>query len=232
MSDQPPSDQPRLAVVHLPVGALEPNPWNPNRMDDETLAKLTAYLKAEGLIQPLVVRPHPDAADRYQILGGFHRWSVCKDKLGYTEVPCVVVAVDDRRAKILTVNLNELSGEAAPHLLAELIHDLHRDTTLDDLATLLPYSERELADSLELLKLPAGLDLELERQAAAHRDGAPTVVTFVVDTPAPVEEAVALVADGLEGKNRRGRALEAICRAFLAEHRPPAAAPADAQPAA
>lgn len=211
-------DPARLALQYLPVDALEPNPWNPNVMDRETEAKLTAYLKAEGLVLPLVVRPHPEHENRYQILGGEHRWRVCKDKLGYPEVPCSVVQLDDRRAKLLTVNLNELGGDPSPERLAELIHDLNRDTTLADLETPLPYNQRELADPLELLKLPAGLELQLEEAARAHRDGAPKVLTFVMDEAEPVEAAVAQIAGALEGKNRRGRALVLLAQAWLAEH--------------
>lgn len=204
-----------LTVVHLPVDALVPNPWNPNRMDDTMRAKVRAYVQQEGLVQPLVVRVCPDDSALYQILGGYHRWLICKEDLGYTEVPCVVVDVDDRRAKVLTVNLNDLGGQSVPHLLAELVHDLHRDTSLDDLATLLPYDSRELADSLELLKLPAGLDLQLEAEAAAHADGAPKMLTFLVDEAEPVNAAIERLAGTLEGKNRRGRALVAICREYL-----------------
>lgn len=228
----PAETPPPLAVVQLPVGALVPNPWNPNRMDEPTRAKVRAYVRQEGLVQPLVVRPHPEEPDRYQILGGYHRWLICKEDLGYAEVPCVVVQMDDRRAKVLTVNLNELGGDPVPHLLAELVHDLTRDTSLEDLATLLPYDQRELADHLELLKLPAGLELQLEEEAKAHADGAPKMLTFLVDEADPVNEAVELVAGVLEGKNRRGRALVQICRDHLLRAAPasPPEAPAEASP--
>ena len=69
---------PALVVVQLPVDALEPNPWNPNVMDQTTRAKLSAYLRLRGLLQPLVVRPLPYAPGRYQLLGGYHRWLLCK----------------------------------------------------------------------------------------------------------------------------------------------------------
>jgi len=217
-----------MLVVHLAVDALEPNPWNPNRMDASTRDKLRAYLQREGLVQPLVVRPHPETEDRYQILGGFHRWQLCKDELGYTEVPCVVLELDDRRAKVLTVNLNELSGEPVPHLLAELLHDLNRDTSLDDLATQLPYEMRQLQDSLELLKLPDGLELRLQREVQEHEDGSPTSLTFVVDEAEPIDEALGRAVETLEGKNRRGRALTLICRHYLSSLPEPAPAPVEA----
>ena len=201
-----------LQIVHLPVGELRPNPWNPNRVAPEMMHKLREYLRKEGLVQPLVVRRMPD---HYQILGGFHRWSLCKDELGYTEVPCVVLDVDEKRAKLLTVNLNELSGDPVPHLMAALVHDLSRDTSLEDLSTLLPYSESELLDFEELLKLPDGLAAWVEEEIAREKKEAPTVLTFVVERAEPVEAAVKHVMDGLDGKNRRGRALTVLAEAYL-----------------
>jgi len=212
-----PSAPPPLSIVELSTEALEPNPWNPNQMDPLTRAKLKAYLSAEGLVQPLVVRPHPDTAERYQILGGFHRWSLCAE-LGWEMVPCVVLEVDDRRAKILTVNLNELSGDPLPHLMAELLYDLNHDSSLEDLVTQLPYSLREMEDSLELLKLPSGLDLQLEKAVREHEAGSPTQLTFLVDEAQPVESAIEEIAEGLEGKNRRGRALVQLAQWYLAAH--------------
>lgn len=222
----------RLSIVHLPVGELRPNPWNPNRVPQETMHKLREYIRKEGLVQPLVVRRLKDC---YQILGGYHRWRICKDELGYADVPCVVVDVDDKRAKVLTVNLNELSGDPVPHLLAELIHDLGRDTSFDDLATMLPYSEAELRDFDELLKLPDGLDAFIEEQAEREAKDAPKVLSFVVDDAEPIERVVAHAVDRLEGKNRRGRALMLMARAYAeqqglsfeaeAENRPESGAP-------
>ncbi len=213
-----------LDVRLLPVGALTPNPWNPNRVDTRTFAKMKAYIQREGFVKPLVVRLHPDDAERYQIIDGEHRWKLAT-QLGLGEVPCVVLDVPDARAKMLTVNLNELGGQPAPDLLAELVHDLSRTTTLADLETLMPFSERELQDHLALLKLPAGLVLELEEEAAAHEGGAPKVITFVVEEASVVEDAIEHVVGTLEGRNRRGRALVAVCRAWLDAHPERSAAP-------
>ena len=98
-----------MEVVQIAIDRLIPNYWNANRMSKAMQKKLTAYLKREGLVEPLVVRPHPDEVGYFQILGGFHRWTICKDHLGYEVVPCVVVeGLDNKRAKILSVNLSEV----------------------------------------------------------------------------------------------------------------------------
>lgn len=226
----PPSPTaPAMEPVLVPVDRLDPNPWNPNRVDVRTMAKLRAQLRREGFVKPLVVRPHPDIPERWQLIDGEHRWRIARDDLQLTAVPCVVVQVDDRRARLMTVNLNELGGEAAPQALAELLHDLSKATKLEDLETELPFSMRELEDSLALLKVPSGLMLELEEQVKAHESQAPKVMNFVVDEARVVEEAIARVSEGMEGKNRRGRALTFLARSWLdAQPRPP---DADSAPA-
>ncbi len=204
-----------LNVVALPVADLDPNPWNPNRVDARTMAKLRAFLVREGFVKPLLVRPSPEEDGRYQILNGEHRWRIARDELEMEEVPGVIVEVDDHRARVLTVNLNELGGEPAPDALAQLVHDLALDASLADLETELPYSLRELEDSLALLKVPHGLALELDQAAKSHEDGAPQVLQFVVDEAEVVETTMGHLTEMLEGKNRRGRALVMLCRDWL-----------------
>ena len=204
----------RLEVVQIPVDKLRPNPWNVNRIPDDIYHKLREYLRREGLVEPLVVRAN---GEDYEILGGYHRWKICKEDLGYESVPCVVVDLDDRRAKILSVNLNELKGQSVPDLLAQLVHDLSKEVNLDDLATQLPYSKAELSDVLEVLRVPDGLKEFLDSEVEKAERERPQIVSFVVDDPEPVERAVAAAqARGGPGTTR-GRALLDICRAYTQE---------------
>jgi ParB-like chromosome segregation protein Spo0J len=200
----------KLTVTEIPVEKLTPNPWNPNRMSDEMRAKLKAYIQREGFVEPLVVRPLDDG---HQILGGFHRWRIAQD-LGYRTVPCVVVDLDDRRAKILSINLNEMKGQSLPSLLGALVHDLSRDLSLEDLETQLPYTLEELKDSLELLKIPDGLASFLDAEAAKHGRERPTILTFVVDDPDVVENAIEAVKVK-NGIGTRGNALVELARNYL-----------------
>jgi ParB family chromosome partitioning protein len=201
----------KLRVTEIEVGKLKPNPWNPNRMSDEMFHKLREYIKREGMVEPIVVRPDGDG---FEILGGYHRWLICKE-LRFDTVPCVVVELDDRRARILSINLNELKGQSLPQLLAELIHDLSREVTLDDLETQLPYSLSELKDSLEILKLPDGLDAWLEEEAARQERERPVILSFVVDDAEPVERALEEASSKHTAGLTRGRALVEIARAYL-----------------
>ena len=201
----------KLAVVEIGVEQLTPNPWNPNRMSEAMRRKLKAYLQREGFVEPLVVRP---LGGSYQILGGFHRWEIAKE-LNYRAVPCIVVDLDDQRAKILSVNLNEMKGQSLPTLLANLVHDLSKELVLEDLEKQLPYSLDELKDSLDLLKIPDGLDDFLRAEAQRQAGERPQILTFVVEDADAVERAIE-VAKREHGIGTRGTALVAIARAYTA----------------
>jgi len=200
-----------LTVQEIAVERLDPNPWNPNRVDPTIFAKLRAYIEREGFVEPLVVRAK---GDRYEILGGEHRHRVAKE-LGHETVPCVVVDVDDRRARILTVNLNELKGQSVPSLLAQLIHDLSKDASLADLETTLPYSLAELEDLQDLLRVPEGLDLQIAEEAERLERERPRVLSFVVS---PDQEQVVEEAIGAVSATSRGAALAHLAQSFLGDH--------------
>lgn len=210
-----------MRIVNLHVDLLDANPWNVNRMSKGMMKKLTAYLKREGLVEPIVVRPHPKYEGRYEILGGFHRWSICKDELGYEHVPCVIVELNDKRAKILSVNLNSMSGEPVPSLLSNLLHDLEQEMPLQDLEATLPFDQGEITDFLELMKIPEGFADELERDADQQDTEAPAVLTIVLDKKQQRlwDEAVDAAQDEVGGaRNPKARTLEVLATKYLAQN--------------
>ena len=210
-------DRKYLTITELLIDRLEPNPWNPNRMTPEIRQKLQLNLRRDGFVSPIVVRK---LGDRYQIVNGEHRWMIAK-KLGYGTVPCVVLEnLDNRRAKILTVNLNELGGDPVPALLAKLLHELEEQIPLAELAAVLPYDEAEIRDTLELLKLPEGLEEQIEREAAEEEAAAPEIVSFVVprEYVEIINRALGQAMDRLEGKNRRARGLVLMSEEYLEAH--------------
>ena len=57
----------------VPLDHVHAHPANPNVMSPERLAQLQARIEASGRYPPLVVRPHPDLVDEYQLLDGHQR---------------------------------------------------------------------------------------------------------------------------------------------------------------
>jgi hypothetical protein len=84
---------------------------------------------------------------------------------------------------------------------------------LEDLEKQLPYSLDELKDSLDLLKIPDGLEEFLKSEAARQARERPQILTFVVEDAAIVEAAIE-AAKKRQGVETRGAALITIAQAY------------------
>lgn len=84
----------------LPIDRLKPGKYQPRtRMDEDSLADLSLSIKAQGVIQPILVRvidPTP-GSERYEIIAGERRWRAAQ-LAGLTEVPVLVRAIPDEQA--------------------------------------------------------------------------------------------------------------------------------------
>jgi ParB/RepB/Spo0J family partition protein len=142
------------------------------------MKRLEADIKKRGIIYPLVVRPKEGG--RFGITDGEHRWMIAK-KLGHKTVPCFVREGDtDIDAKLQTINLNYLRGEAVPAKLAGVLHDLNRTITTGDLAGILPYDESKIVDTLDLLKMPTDIDTAVSAKAAQERKTEPVFISAMI----------------------------------------------------
>ena len=102
---------------NLPVDRLKPGKYQPRtQMDEASLAELAASIKAQGIMQPILVRavdPTP-GAERYEIVAGERRWRASQ-LAGLTEVPVLVRKIPDEQALAMALieniqreNLNPL----------------------------------------------------------------------------------------------------------------------------
>jgi ParB family chromosome partitioning protein len=81
----------------LPLSQLQPGRYQPRQLfSDEAISELTESIKAQGLIQPIAVRPLP-GGQTFEIIAGERRFRASK-KAGLTEIPVVVHDVDDKAA--------------------------------------------------------------------------------------------------------------------------------------
>ncbi len=198
------------------MDALHEHPRNANLMPEERRAKLRANIERHGgAYPPLVVRPHPQEADAYEVLDGHQRLAALRS-LGHDQALCFVWPCDDQTALVLLATLDRLEGEDAPHKRAALLQELTQLIPAADLAALLPEDEALIADTIALLDIDVeALAADLAAAETAARQG-DELLTFVVpptDAEA-IREAVKRVARQFTGNNRRGRALAQICRTF------------------
>lgn len=97
----------------LPVGTLQPGKYQPRtQMDPASLDELAASIRAQGLMQPILVRPLGN--DRYEIIAGERRWRAAQ-LAGLTEVPTLIREIPDEAALAMALieniqreNLNPL----------------------------------------------------------------------------------------------------------------------------
>jgi len=109
---------------HLPVEWIQPGRYQPRRdIQPEALEELAASIKAQGLMQPIVVRPLPEQQDRYEIIAGERRWRACQ-LAQLDRVPALIRDVADEAAIAMALieniqreNLNPMEEAMALHRL-------------------------------------------------------------------------------------------------------------------
>jgi len=198
-----------MNIQKIPIDKLIPNDWNPNHIKKAVMDKLRRYIKAQGSVLPIVARVHPKKKGYYQIIDGEHRHLIYKE-FGYADADCVVIEATDDQAKILTVNLNWMRGQAKPREYAKLIHDLSQLHSIDDLALILPDDKPALLDKLELLKLPDEFGADLKAKAQQdEKDKLQTISFQVTDEQKAVIEASLSTVDS----RHKGKALTDLVKA-------------------
>ena len=119
------------ALARLPLDLLQRGRYQP-RMDmrTETLAELADSIKAQGVVQPIVVRPvdtpGDGASQRYEIIAGERRWRAAQ-MAGLSEIPAVIRHIPDEAAIAMALieniqreNLNPLEeARALERLISE-----------------------------------------------------------------------------------------------------------------
>ena len=145
----------------LPVDAMVPGKYQPRRsMDDAKLEELASSIRAQGVIQPIVVREHVGADGKggrtYEIIAGERRWRASQ-RAGLSEIPVVVRVVDDRTvvamALIENIQREDLNPLEEATALSRLI--LEFDLTHQQAAEAVGRSRAAVSNLLRLLELPA-----------------------------------------------------------------------------
>lgn len=166
-----PKREQEAASSTLPVSSLRPNPGQPRRhFDEDALRELAASIKAQGIIQPLLVRPLA-GDDTYQIVAGERRWRAAQ-MAGLDYVPVYVRELSDKEVMAAALIENLQREDLNPIEEAEALQALREalDLTQEELAARLGKSRPAVANALRLLQLSAGAreDLQAGRISAGH----------------------------------------------------------------
>lgn len=142
-------------AMAVPVRRIVPNPHQP-RVDfkPEELAELAASIRANGLIQPIVVRPSAGGST-FELVAGERRFRAVQ-KLGWSEVPALVREVDDRTLLVLALVENIQREQLGPLEEAQGYAVLRDEygLTQGEIAEAVGKSRSTVANVLRLLGLP------------------------------------------------------------------------------
>ncbi len=167
----PPAKLPGDEFANLPLDLLQRGKYQPRvDMRQESLEELASSIKAQGIVQPIVVRPvegaAPGGSQRYEIIAGERRWRAAQIA-GLAVVPAVIRRVPDEAAIAMALieniqreNLNPLEEARA---LERLISEF--GITHQQAADAVGRSRAAVSNLLRLLELPDEVC-----QLVEHRD--------------------------------------------------------------
>ena len=128
---------PKTGLEEIPIEFIQPGKYQPRvYFAEESIAELSDSIKAQGIIQPIVLRPI--ANDRYEIIAGERRWRAAQ-LAGLAKVPAVIRTVDDDSA--LAMSLIE-------NIQREDLNPLEEATALQRLIDDFQFTHQEVADAV------------------------------------------------------------------------------------
>ena len=214
----------RLATLKL--DQLGPGRYQPRtKMDEASLQELAASIRAQGLMQPILVRPL--TKDRYEIIAGERRWRAAK-LAGLSEVPVVVRDVPDQAALAMALIENIQREDLNPLEEAQGVQRLVREFKLthQEAADAIGRSRTATTNLLRLLNLEKSVQQRMlegqidmgHARALLSLEGRrqDEVAKRVADRGMSVRETEKLVNDFLNppvrGKARRARTDRDVAR--------------------
>ena len=140
----------------VPIEFLRPNPSQPRkRFDEAAIDGLVESIRQQGVLQPLLVRPHPDDANAYEIVAGERRWRAAQ-RAQLHEVPVIIKDLTDTEtleiALIENIHREDLTALEEAEGYQRLIEEFNH--TQDALAKAVGKSRSHVANMLRLLNLP------------------------------------------------------------------------------
>jgi ParB family chromosome partitioning protein len=151
-------------VLQVPVDRIDPNPMQSRTVfHADRLQELSRSIKANGVIQPLVVRRR---GDRYQLVAGERRWRASK-LAGLARVPVIVQELSDEQLLEVTLIENIQREDLTPIEVAHAFERLVRDLGLshEEIASRTGKDRSTITNTLRLLRLPA----DVQQLVSEHR---------------------------------------------------------------
>lgn len=152
-------DVPKQETLELSIEKLFPNPDQPRRhFAEDSLDELAMSISRKGILQPILVRPHPFKSDSYEIVAGERRWQAAQ-KAGLFSVPIIIKDLSDADtleiALIENIHRQDLNPIEEATGYKQLIEEF--DYTQEALAEVVSRSRSHIANLMRLLSLPTAV---------------------------------------------------------------------------
>lgn len=173
---------------------VSPGPYQPRtQFDEQALDELAASIRQHGLLQPILVRPRPDAPGEFEIVAGERRWRAAQ-LAQLHEVPVIIKPLDDQAtleiALIENLQRQDLTAIEEAQALGRLAWEF--GYTQERIAEMLGKSRPHVANTLRLLDLPQEVqDMIASGEITAGHARA------LITAPDPFALAEAIVAGNL-----------------------------------
>jgi len=143
-------------VINLAIADIDKNPFQTRYVDDDdALEELADSIKANGVVQPIVVRPSEEDEGRYILILGERRLHASK-KAGKTHIPALVRRVSLQQAAEMTIIENLQREDLSPLEQAEAFRILSKEFNLtqEQIGERVGLSRASVTNYMRLLKLP------------------------------------------------------------------------------
>ncbi|BDZ54781.1 ParB/RepB/Spo0J family partition protein [Agromyces marinus] len=196
---------PGAHLARLDPADVLPNAQQPRTVfDEDDLAELVHSIKEFGVLQPIVVRPHPVDAGKYELVMGERRLRATK-AAGLDTIPAVVKDTADeamlRDALLENLHRSQLNPLEEASAYQQLLADF--GITQEELATRIGRSRPQISNTLRLLKLPEPIQVRVA--AGVLSAGHARAILAAGDA-----EAMQRLADKIVNEDLSVRAAEAI----------------------
>jgi ParB family chromosome partitioning protein len=158
----PPAETESGKPREIPIDQIDANPFQTrSQVNQEQLAELAASIAANGVVQPVLVRPL--ASGRFQLIAGERRWRASL-LAGKTTVPAMLRQVSDEQAMEITIVENLQRADLNPMEQARAFERLGREfhMTQEQMAQRTGKDRATVSNFLRLLKLPSSVQSRVE----------------------------------------------------------------------
>ena len=202
-------------ALDIPIELIRRNPDQPRRnFAEPDLEELAASIRERGVLQPILLRPAPDAAGEYQIVAGERRWRAAQ-RAELRVIPALVRELNDLEvmevALIENIQRDDLNALEEARGYAAMMERYPRNA--EQIAAVVGKSRSHVANTLRLMRLPRVVQdhLEAGRLTAGHAralldiDDAETLAARIIKGGLNVRQTEALTRNVRARPPRIGR---------------------------